>query len=97
MKYAFHPEAHFEYLAAASYYDGEQPGLGARFSMEVEAAIARIVEAPLRWPVFEDDVRRCMTRTFPYAILYSVEHDSILILAVMHCSRRPGYWKRRLR
>ena len=37
-----------------------------------------------------------MTYTFPYGILYTVERDSILILAVMHCSRKPGYWKRRL-
>jgi deoxyribonuclease V len=36
---------------------------------------------------------RCLTRKFPYGILYTVEEDNILILGVMHCSREPGYWK----
>lgn len=30
-----------------------------------------------------------------YGILYTIEQDYILILAVMHCSREVGYWKNR--
>jgi hypothetical protein len=43
----------------------------------------------------DEDIRRCMTRKFPYGILYTIEPDYILILAVMHCSREVGYWKNR--
>lgn len=43
----------------------------------------------------DEDVRRCMARKFPYGVLYAIEQDYILILAVMHCSREPGYWKSR--
>ncbi len=43
----------------------------------------------------DKDVRRCMTRKFPYGILYTIEEDYILILAVMHCNREPNYWKNR--
>jgi toxin ParE1/3/4 len=96
MTYTYHPEARDEYLEAARFYERRSAGLGIAFTLEVEAAIGRIVEAPRRWPVFEQDVRRCLTHRFPYGILYSIEGDSILILAVMHCSRRPGYWKQRL-
>ena len=32
---------------------------------------------------------------FPYGVLYAVEQDYILILAIMHCSREPNYWKNR--
>ena len=91
----FHPEAHAEYLAAADYYEQRKPGLGARFTLEVEAALERVAEAPRRYPILEEDVRRCLTHTFPYGILYTLEGDSILIVAVMHCSREPGYWKHR--
>ena len=35
----------------------------------VEAASQKIAEAPMRWPILEQDVRRCLTRVFPYAIL----------------------------
>ena len=61
----------------------------------VEDAVYRIREAPTRYPIIDEDVRRCMARRFPYGILYTIEQDYILILAVMHSSREPGYWKSR--
>lgn len=94
--YSFHPEAKVEYLEAARYYEQRRAGLGAEFSLEVEAAIAQILEAPKRWPVLEQDVRRCLTHRFPYGVIYSVEGNGVLILAVMHLSRKPGYWKNRV-
>ena len=97
MKYQFHPEARLEYLAAVAFYEAARPGVGAAFTVEVEAVISLICQAPNRWRKFEQDVRRCLTkRRFPYAILYTIEHDYILIIAVMHCSREPGYWKDRI-
>ena len=96
MTFDFHPEARLEYREAATFYESRRPGLGAGFSMEVEAAIGRILEAPRRWREIEQDVHSCRTRTFPYAILYSVEHDLVLIVAVMHLRRKPGYWRGRV-
>lgn len=43
-----------------------------------------------------ESLRGCLTHVFPHGILYTIEQDHILILAVMHCSREPGYWKDRL-
>jgi plasmid stabilization system protein ParE len=97
MRYEFHPEARLEYREAAAFYEARRPGLGATFTVEVEAAIERILETPDRWRSIEQDVRRCLTRVFPYAILYTVENDFVLIIAVAHASREPGYWKHRLR
>ena len=96
MRYEFHPEALEEYNDAGSYYAQKEPGLDLRFIISVENAIERILEDPLRSRAFDEDVRRCLTRTFPYAILYTVEDDFILIVAVAHLSREPGYWKRRI-
>jgi plasmid stabilization system protein ParE len=96
MTYKFHPAARADYREAAAFYESRREGLGAAFSIEVEAAIARILEAPNRWRVIEQDVRRCLTRTFPYGILYTIEDDSILIVSVMHLRRKPGYWHDRL-
>lgn len=96
MSYEFHPEALEEYEEAALYYAERDPGFGLRFIEAVEQTIQRILEAPNRWRVIDEDVRRCLTRVFPYAVLYTVEADFILIVAVMHCSREPGYWKQRV-
>jgi plasmid stabilization system protein ParE len=96
MRYEFHPEALEEYEEAALYYAERDPGLALRFIETVEEAIRRILEAPTRWRVIDEDVRRFLTRVFPYGILYTVEPDFVLIVAVMHCSREPGYWKQRV-
>ena len=37
----------------------------------------------------------CLSKVFPYAVLYSIEPDYILVVAVMHCRREPGYWRNR--
>ena len=96
MRYEFHPEALDEYNQAGFHYARKQPGLDLRFIVCVENAIARILQDPLRYRPFDEDVRRCLTRAFPYAILYTVEADVILIVAVAHLSREPGYWKGRI-
>ena len=95
MRVEFHPEALAEFRAAAEYYEQQQTGLGERFANAVEMAVAHIAAAPESWRIIEDDIRRCLTKVFPYAVLYSIEPDHILIVAVMHCRREPGYWRNR--
>ena len=97
MKHALHPDAFGEYVAAASAYENLQTGLGERFIQGVETAIESICQAPERWTVMEQDVRRRLTRVFHYAVLYTIEEDGVLIVAVMHCHRKPGYWHPRVR
>lgn len=96
MTYLFHPDARLEYRQAAMFYETRRSGLGGTFTAEIEAAISRIVEAPEQFRVIEQDIRRCLAHVFPYGVLYTVEHDFILIIAVAHASRRPGYWQERL-
>lgn len=38
-----------------------------------------------------------MVRVFPYQVLYTIEADYILIVAIAHGKRQPGYWRHRLR
>jgi toxin ParE1/3/4 len=95
MKYVFHPEALTEYAEAVQYYAEQRVEVAQAFIDAIEDAVYRIRESPTRYIAIDEDVRRCMTRRFPYGILYTIEEDYILILAAMHCSREPGYWKNR--
>ncbi len=95
MKYTFHPDALIEYADAVQHYAEQRTEVAQAFIDAIEDAIYRIKESPTRYVAIDEDVWRCMTRRFPYRILYTIESDYILILAVMHCSRKPGYWKRR--
>jgi toxin ParE1/3/4 len=87
MRVEFHPEALAEFRAATKYYEQQQTGLGERFANVVEMAVAHIAAAPESFRIIEDDIRRCLAKVFPYAVLYSIEPDNILIVAVMHCRR----------
>jgi plasmid stabilization system protein ParE len=95
MTFLFHHEAEVEFNEAIDYYEGCETGLGYDFSIEVFTSIQNIVSYPTAWPIIEQDIRRCLVNRFPYGIIYSIEHDEVFILAVMHLRRHPDYWKQR--
>ncbi len=92
----FHPEAEAEMIEAAAYYEAQQHDLGRRFLTSVQDALNRIQVNPLLYHVVEGDVRRCLTRTFPYGILFRITPDKYVVIAVMHLHRDPDYWKKRI-
>lgn len=95
MNVGFHPEALQELEEAARYYKTCRPGLELHFIDCVEAAIQKAATDPLRWRIFDGEVRRCLVTVFPFAVLYQVFEKRIVILAIMHCHRAPGYWRHR--
>ena len=66
----FHPDAETEMMEAAAYYEAQQPKLGRRFLATVQDAANRIAVDPHHYPIVELDVRRCLTKIFPYGILF---------------------------
>ena len=62
MRIEFHPEALAEFEDTARYYADCQDGLELRFITRVEFALSQIQKTPDRWRIFEEDVRRCLTR-----------------------------------
>lgn len=96
MKLSFHPEAALELEDAAFYYEDCQPGLGRQLTDEIESAIQLLLAHPQAWTEIASGIRRVLVRRFPFGLLYSIGHDEIYILAVMHLNREPHYWKNRL-
>ncbi len=97
MKVGFAAAARSEFDEAVRYYENARPGLGEEFKHEVRRTIDRIVVAPHRNAKQWGKARVRKTKRFPYAIIYVPEAARIVIVAVMHGSRRPGYWKGRLK
>jgi len=81
---------------AVAYYNGQAPGLGDAFLLEVVSAIDRISRHPRAWHPLGKNTRRCRLRRFPYGLIYHQDQEGILIVAVAHSHRRPGYWRDRL-
>lgn len=84
-----------EYLAAALQYLEVSPRIATAFVEQVEAGMARIGENPSLWRVIEGDVRRHLVRRFPFGIYYTIERDEVVVWAIMHLHRQPGYWQER--
>ncbi len=92
----FHEEAEAELLEAARYYEDRVQGLGQALIEDVEQATAELFENPLSCPTVGAELRRRIIRRFPYSLLYVAETERIVVVAVAHQKRRPGYWKYRL-
>ena len=60
MKYKFHPGALEEYREAAIWYANREREVAHQFVASIEDAINRVVDAPTRWRVIDEDVRRCI-------------------------------------
>jgi plasmid stabilization system protein ParE len=86
-----------ELIEAEQRYENIEKGLGASFYGEIKASILEISRHPFRFPRCDQSVRRCViNKRFPYAIFFEPRSDEIVIAAIMHTSRRPGYWQKRV-
>ena len=56
----------------------------------------RLIEQfPQSWHPLTPEIPRCRLRRFPYSVVYTLDAESILVLAVAHQHRKPGYWRNR--
>lgn len=97
MKLRIHRLAVAEIDGQVAYYEGRCVGLGG----ELDEAILRLFSLIQQFPSLgapsreRADRRTVVLDRFPFTIPYQVGRDEIVILALAHTSRRPGYWSRR--
>ena len=89
------PEAEEELRAAATNYETKQRGLGRALIAEVRKAYNRIIELPLAARIERGEIRARSVMRFPYRVYYRVRNEQIVIIAVGHRRRRPGFWRGR--
>jgi plasmid stabilization system protein ParE len=92
VKLDLHPDARAELVSAAAWYFERNESAAMLFVDAVATANADIKRAPDRWPLHILGTRRKLLRRFPYAIIYRIEPKRILVVAVAHTHRQPGYW-----
>lgn len=96
MKIKFLNIAKQELDDAAQFYELELTGLGSVFKDEIKKALNRIQQYPNAWPLTKKKcIRKYLMHKFPYKILYSIEDNFILIIAIAHQHRKPDYWTKR--
>lgn len=97
-----HAAAAEEAAEAAAWYERERPGLGADFLRAVDAALD-LLEAEVLPLVTVPGVagtrgiKRLILRRFPFAVVVRESATELVVIAIAHTARRPGYWRGRLR
>jgi plasmid stabilization system protein ParE len=76
-------------------YAERSPTAAAAFTDLLDVAAEAVRQAPEAWPPYDHGTRRFLLRRFPYFLVYRVEPTRVVIVAVAHAHRRPGYWKDR--
>lgn len=93
-----HPAADREVVAATTWYRESSEDAAIDFAGAVREGLQLIRQQPAASPRWEcSEVHRKVLRRFPYSIFYLVEDEAVVIVAIAHHKRRPGYWKQRLR
>ncbi|MGO9122251.1 MAG: type II toxin-antitoxin system RelE/ParE family toxin [Desulfomonilaceae bacterium] len=90
-----HPLAEAELAEATRFYEDRLPGLGEVFLAEVARCFEHAYDTPDLGAPCYGSFRRLLVRRFPYTVVYEILPQAILIVAVAHQKRKPGYWRRR--
>jgi plasmid stabilization system protein ParE len=94
--YRFLSPAAAEVAATAQYYEDRSPGLGAEFIDDLNEVILRACEFPDSGAAYERGTRRILFRRFPFELIYEAGSEPVVVIAVAHQRRRPGYWRGRI-
>jgi plasmid stabilization system protein ParE len=97
LKLRIHRLAVAEIDHEVDYYESCSVGLGAELEDEIDAVLETIRQFPQAAPQWGDrpDRRVAVLDRFPFTLVYQIKTKEIVILALAHMSRRPGYWSRR--
>ena len=97
-QYRFEAEAAvaFDVECAFEWYESEEPGVGFEFLAQLRRCYQRILRTPYAYEELRSGVRRALTKQFPYAVYFSIEQDTVLILSVVHTARDPAEWQQRI-
>jgi plasmid stabilization system protein ParE len=94
--YRFLLPAEEEMTEASVFYEAATSGLGADFLDDVHRIVGMLREHPELGRSIDQGFRQALLHRFPFSLIYSIEVDAVLIVAVAHQRRRPDYWRSRI-
>jgi len=89
-------EAEEDLKGAFSWYEDNRTGLGYDFLLHVDAGLNFIMRNPEIHPIEYKGTRKHLINRFPYKIIYLIEGEKLIVLAVLHGKRSPDLIKKRI-
>lgn len=96
LPYRFASAAEEELAKSILFYRDISPELADDFVTQLDRVIELLRRSPKLGTLGDDDLRKFPLTRFPFNIHYRIESETIVIYAVAHQSRRPGYWRSRI-
>jgi plasmid stabilization system protein ParE len=90
------PGARRDFDESFGWYAERSVQAALRFVSAVEAALSAIALDPKRFAAIDAVHRECPVGHFPFRVVFRVAVDRIVVVAIAHAKRRPGYWKDRI-
>ena len=81
---------------AVVWYNNQTEDKGREFLDELDRAVRLVKLYPQGLTEIQPEIRRCLLARFPYALIYGIEQQTIVVIAVAHLHRQPGYWVDRI-
>jgi toxin ParE1/3/4 len=102
MRLRLHPEAMVELAEAIEFHERERVGYGALLFDEVTRRVGQAARFPRSGTAVTGfaghyDVRQFALQRFRYLVVVAVIRDERFVVALAHTSRRPGYWRDRIK
>jgi len=89
------PGARRDFDESFDWYAERSAEAALRFATAVDAALAAVAEKPERFAAVDELHRECPVKRFPFRVVYRITENAVLVVAVAHAKRRPGYWRDR--
>jgi len=96
MNFRFLPPAQAELLEGIAYYAAIEAALGQRFEQAMASAVRHAVSHPERGARRSKNTRRWLVKGFPFSVIYRASPQEVVIVAVAHQRKLPGYWAQRI-
>jgi plasmid stabilization system protein ParE len=81
---------------AVAWFEERAEGKGVDFLDELDRIVRLIKAYPLAATQIDQEIRRRLFARFPYSLIYGIDHNTIVVIAVAHSRRAPHYWVDRL-
>lgn len=86
-------DAVIDMRAALAFYGEVSPEVARRFALALKRALGSLLEFPLSGRPVDGGMRSKRIPEFPYAVIYEAGADEIVVAAIAHSKRAPGYWR----
>jgi len=97
MSFDISAEARADTANTIRFYNSKPDRHGSAFRAEFGRAVAAIVEMPRMYPLVADgvpdrEIREYHIERFQQRVIYLITGDDVLVVAIVHASRREGSW-----